>query len=134
MDMRLIFVYLKGSSCGVSQNKGCPALAPTMLRLQLYLCYNSGLYLYKRSLWFTDGGGRNGLEGEGLEIGRLVGGPATRLYKASTKTNLDQTSITQRHSNLPDLKPRKSLLHPSTFLKSHQLDRDLNISLFQQTF
>lgn len=33
-----------------------------------------------------DGGGRTGLEREGLETGRLVGGLATRLYKASTRT------------------------------------------------
>lgn len=33
-----------------------------------------------------NGGGRNGLEKEGLEIGRLVGRLATRTYKASTRS------------------------------------------------
>lgn len=73
------------------------------------------------------GRGRSG------DIGRLVRGPATRLYKASTRTNLDKTSITQRHSNLPDLKLRRSLLHPK-YLPEMLPIIYLNISFFQQTF
>lgn len=52
--MRIAFIYPKGASCGVSQKQ-------RLLRLQLYLYYNSDFHLYKRMGWEEWAGeGRSG--------------------------------------------------------------------------
>ena len=126
--MRLTFIS-KGSSCGVSQNKGCSPSAPPMLRLLPYLYYNSDSNLYTRSQQFMNEGG---LEREGLELGdQLVG-----QQQGSTRHQ-------QGHSQTVPVSPRDTTAYQieaqeepalSQVTSQNPTNLDLSISFFQQTF